>query len=137
MSRQVAFILVVGMLLALCVCGSAFAACTCYVDGQITLAQGCTSTTIRLWVWEIVNIETGEEDWVLEGEKTLGNLQHFHFVVQCAWGDCDAPAKIKSRGDDLVCFNLPGRDETLDLGVVHDWHSCSRKLESAIPPPMP
>jgi hypothetical protein len=123
------------LLLLIFVHAPAYSACTCYVDGEVTLSQGCAARTIKLWVWEIVDVETGRYDWVFKGERTLHSGDSFHFVVQCAMGDCDSAAQIRDAGLVLASFNLPGRDETADLGTINDPNRCPKKPSSEVPAP--
>jgi hypothetical protein len=88
-------------------------------------------------VYEPINIEETEFEWVLKGQRTLMDNETFSFTVDCAFGGCSGPAEIRSRGDLLEAFTLPGNGETLNVGTVYDFHHCSKTKESAVPPPMP
>jgi hypothetical protein len=112
----------------------AFSACTCYVDGRLTLHHSCAARTIKLYTWEVVDVEEWTWGWVFKGERTLHSGNTFHFVVQCGMGDCDGLAQIRDNGV-LVEFNLPGRDETIDLGTIYDPNRCSKVKKVELPPP--
>lgn len=113
-----------------------YAACTCYVDGQIDLHHNCAATTINLWV-EVEDPETGQTDWVIKATAVVHDLDTFHFTVVCGLDHCTNRAELKSKGRVLAAFDLPGPNNTIDLGLVYDPDTCSRKKESAVPPPPP
>jgi len=123
------------LILLLHVC--AFAACTCWVNGRITLHYTCAATTIGLWVWVPINIEETQHEWVMVGQRTLMDNETFSFIVNCGFGGCNGPAQIRSRGDVIYSFTLPGNSQTIDLGTIYDPHHCSKTKETAVPPPMP
>jgi hypothetical protein len=137
MRKQALLAIGFGLLLVLTLHTWVFGACTCYVAGQIDLHQNCTCTTLRLWVWELVNPDTGYEDWVLKGEKVVHDMETFTFTVVCGIGQCNNPAKLKSKGRELAEFDLPGRNQTVGVGLIYDPDTCSRKKESPVPPPGP
>jgi hypothetical protein len=115
----------------------AFAACTCWVNGRISLHYTCAATTIGLWVYAPTDIYETQWEWFQVGTRTLMDNETFSFTVACPFGNCNGPAEIRSRGDVLLEFTLPGRSETINLGTVYDFHHCSKHKESAMPPPMP
>lgn len=137
MTKKIAVVATLAAALLLLLNIGAFAACTCWVNGRISLHYSCAATTIGLWVYQPTDIYETDWEWVQVGSRTLMDNETFSFTVACPFGNCNGPAEIRSRGDVIESFTLPGRSETINLGTVYDFHRCSKTKESAIPPPMP
>jgi hypothetical protein len=118
----------------------AFAACTCTVTGTLTLHDSCHETTLNLWVQEYENPpEPGPLVWTLKMSlEHVGDGEYFVFYpVECHFS-CSARARIKSKGDILHEFYLPGVGGTVDVGTIYDPNRCGKKENiSEVPPPPP
>ena len=125
MKTRIAVVISLVAVLLLLLNIGAFAACTCWVNGRISIHYSCAATTIGLWVYTPTDIYETEHEWVQVGTRTLMDNETFSFTVACPFGNCNGSAEIRSRSDVIYEFILPGRGETIDLGTIYDFHGCS------------